>query len=1178
MTTANEILLNELNKAQKDIVCSTGQDLLVSASAGTGKTRVLTYRIGKLIADGEDISGMVVVTFTKLAAAEMKTRVGAVLAKLPQTAHVSEQLEKLDMACIATLHSFCTDLARNYFYIADIDPNFAILEESVCKKLQNSAMQQVVQQYFKSKDAVFGKLYKMLATKRKEQTFLDLLFDLYEKLRCLEDYQNWYKTTLQNFQLDQENNPLLAFLVQQLKLELQTAVLWEEQAKNFAKAHSVGFCDILERNHSALQTVLQQQNLHFVASLAGVTLEGLPNRNKKGLGDETMVEEARQLHEKTVELFGKLQKKVEPFKGKTPEQLRQETADFAVYTNKIMEIIGQFDVAYTEAKRNFGGLDFGDLEHVALQILNNDEARRAVHERYKWVFVDEYQDTNPIQEAIVQKIATRGRLFMVGDVKQSIYGFRGCDPTIFVKKKKQIQSGNLSGEVHSLGQNFRSNKGILHFVNCIFSQLMTEDFGDIDYKTDGKFSFGTEQQTALSEHTGAPVVSLELLVEESEESSSANKKKKNKTDEQSNAEQQNVDGANCSELKIYNPTSVENFDQKPTQGKLVLKAIRQYLGKINPKTGKPITYGNIVVLTRSMTDKASQIYKELVENNVPVCANFKAEAYLNKEVRELVNLLRVVDNPYNDIFVASCCLSPFGKMSEQELAEVRILSDKHKTAFVESLQHYQQHGTNQALQQKIANFLQLVEDVRFVSRSSTVDVVLLYVLQRTNFHLFVQAFPNGGMRVNKMYTFIDSLKGNAFAQSVDKFIVFLDDSQGEKKADVVFGGDAVRMMTMHASKGLEFPVVILPCLETEFRDDHDAVSMDTELGVSMKHYDFDQMLKWDTVGNFAVTQSIKNKQKQEELRLLYVAMTRAECHLVLVAKTNSKDIQQVQPHASSCKSHLDWILHALEKLHGENDQIFQQLVQQNYFVQKHNDFALPDVNGDALASKVKQETDLNKVLQQIAYVYPFQQQQEMPSKLVSSALDKLYLDIHQEEQQVILQNDERSTMGKIDDPAAVGTAYHIVLQYAPFASNAEQIQAVINSLVADGRLQQKFANQLNVDVLFNVLNNAELGQLLSEGKVYREQQFMLYLPYNQVADDAFSDKVMVQGVIDLLVLLPNKAIVVDYKHSSSNEERLQKSYQRQLASYRLAVEQICGITDVECYIMSIEQNKLVAMH
>ena len=1174
MTTANEILLNELNKAQKDIVCSTGQDLLVSASAGTGKTRVLTYRIGKLIADGEDISSMVVVTFTKLAAAEMKTRVGAVLAKLPQTPHISEQLEKLDMACISTLHSFCTDLARNYFYIADIDPNFSILDESVCKKLQNSAMQQVVQQYFKSNDEVFGKLYKMLATKRKEQNFLDLLFDLYEKLRCLEDYRTWYQSTLQNFQLDQENNPLLAFLCKQLKAELQTIARWECQARDFAKMHSIGFFDVLDRNCNALNGVLAQQDLQFVASLADVVLESLPSRNKKGLGDEGLVEEARQLHEKATDLLGKLLKKVEAFKGKTTQQLCQETADFVVYTNKVMEIIGQFDVAYTEAKRNFGGLDFGDLEHVALQILNNDEARRAVHERYKWVFVDEYQDTNPIQEAIVQKIATRGRLFMVGDVKQSIYGFRGCDPTIFVKKKKQIQSGALSGEVHTLGQNFRSNKGILHFVNCVFSQLMTEDFGDIDYKTDGKFTFGTEQQAILFEHTGAPVVSLELLVDDSDKQVEPSKKK----GKNAQAGEQQLDKSVPSQkLEIYNPTAVENYDQKPTQGKLVLKAIRQHLGKINPKTGERISYGDIVVLTRSMTDKASQIYKELVENNVPVCANFKAEAYLNKEVRELVNLLRVVDNPYNDIFVASCCLSPFGKMSEQELAEVRILSDKHKTAFVESLQHYQQHGKSQALQQKIADFLQLVEDVRFVSRSSTVDVVLLYVLQRTNFHLFVQAFPNGGMRVNKMYTFIDSLKGNNFAQSVDKFIAFLDDSQGEKKADVVFGGDAVRMMTMHASKGLEFPVVILPCLETEFRDDHDAVLLDTELGVSMKHYDFDQMLKWDTVGNFAVTQGIKNKQKQEELRLLYVAMTRAECNLVLVAKTTSQNIQQLPERASACKSHLDWILHALAKLQDQKDATFQQLVQQKYFKQSNNDFALPNLDGDESASKVKQETDVDKVMQQIGYVYPFQQQQEMPSKLVSSALDKLYLDIHTEEQQVILQNDERSTVGKIDDPAAVGTAYHIVLQYAPFGSNVEQIQNVINSLVADGRLQQKFADQLNTSVLFNVLNNAELAQLLGQGKVYREQQFMLYLPYNQVADGAFTDKVMVQGVIDLLVLLPNKAIVVDYKHSSSNEERLQKSYQRQLASYKLAVEQICGISDVECYIMAIEQNKLVAM-
>jgi len=1123
---------------QQSVIDYRGGNMLVSASAGTGKTTVMIERIASLIEDGADVTELAVVTFTNLAAAEMKKRLADKLAENRQNKRTVEQLERLDNASISTLHSFCSELLRNWFYVVDVDPAFAILDDLTVTSLQKQALDDVFRNYFDASDQDFWRVYRIFSTRRSEENFKKTLLDLYNFARCLENFDAWYAERRQNFLERSDDNPVIGTILADI---CQKTDYCQKQLRALAERSAdeglTCFVDVFVHNADALATFDKtdlQEAMFFVAKLSLETLP--PKRSDKDFGADKLTEmrvradfdEIRKELTDLKDKYGRL------CRGLTLDVLWEETRKATEITDKLVEILSRFDAAYFDLKKQRGGVDFNDLEHLTLRLLDDPDAAQQIRERYKYVFVDEYQDINPVQEGIIAKLSQGAQVFFVGDVKQSIYGFRGCEPTIFLQKYRSYKEDG-QGKVEELNSNFRSNNEILHFVNEVFCNVMTLDFGKVDYRN------AAQLDGVKAPCLKVPSVQIDFVVK-------GEKEKREITE-------------------IYDLTKDEAESDFATQGELIAKKISQFVGlPYVDKNGqtKQIGYGDIVILVRSLKDRAADIYNTLVEHNVPVTASFKTAGYANKEVRDLITLMRVIDNPYCDVYVVGLCLSPMGGFNESQLAQIKIATqDKPHVPFYTRMRLFAERKPKNKITEKITELLNTVEQLRFYSYGATVDELVLEVLKKTNFHLYVQGLPNGALRLRKLYAFVDGLKGASYAQSVDKFLAYLDESENTRADEGLVSADAVRIMTMHASKGLEFPVVILAGLETRFVVDHPSVERNAELGLASRYYNFDTMRVASTLGTTACGMFNRIKQQEEEMRLLYVAMTRAEFVLDLVGTVSQKQLEStLVKNPTSALCHMDWILSSLKVKYGnilqaktaEQITVVQQKQRQDAAVQN---LLCP------------QQTDAGEVERALNWEYPYKAQTEMPAKIVSSALDKEYLDVDDTRADFVLEDNA--------DRNFVGTAYHKVYQYVNYDADKAEIAQTIEFLVNNYKIDKEYADKVDVDTVYATLNNPQLRKLMSQGKVYHELPFMLYAPYDEVAaDKRFSDKVMLQGVIDLLVLGEGRAAVVDFKYTS-HSGLVREKYRAQLASYRLAVQKICGIRDVKCYVLSIEDNKLIEM-
>ena len=1128
---------------QREVINSRNSNLLVSASAGSGKTAVMIERIASLIEENADVSEMVVVTFTNLAAAEMKERLAERLAENRQNPRVLEQLEKIDSASICTLHSFCNELLRNYFYVVDIDPSFAILDDATVAMLKRNALDEVLQQYFAQKDdQAFKQVYKIFASGRKESNFKQTLLDLYNFSRCLEDFDRWYEEKRANYARFSDDNPFVKVLLNDVA---QSVAYWQANLPDVAARaaeEQLDYADVLQYNAdvvSKLQITTFTQTLNDLCTLQ---LQDLPDK-KKNVPFTDFEEQIRD-HYKSIrkDVAGVIEKYSKLYRGESVDKLWEEMQRTVDYTDKLVEMLHKFEEIFVEAKKQRGGVDYDDLEHLCLKLLDDEATLKEIRARYKLIFVDEYQDTNPVQEAIIRKLADGDNLFMVGDIKQSIYGFRGCEPSIFLGKYDKYAQRD-GGTLIKLNDNFRSNSEVLNFVNDVFNRLMTLGFGKVDYQANAQLK-GSNPKSLQTFSTR-----VDYLVEP--------ETKKGELTE------------------MYDIAAP--FDAKPkiSQGELIAKRIKEYVGMVYydkddeaKRKPKRIEYGDIVILMRSLTNKAIDIYNTLARYNIPVAANFKVDGLATKEVRDLINLLRVLDNPYVDVSFVGSALTVFGGFTESELGHVRLECDGRDVPMLTRMQQYVESAKKDDLGGKISKFLDFLQEIRFYSRSASVDEIALKVLEKTNYHLYVQGLPNGALRIKKLYAFIDGLKGATYAQSVDKFLAFIDETENKRPAEGIGQTNAVRLMTMHASKGLEFPVVIVAGMETPIQFDYDSVEKCFDLGLATRYYNFDNMRKADTLSLAACRLFDCNKQREEELRLMYVAMTRAKFALDVVATVSKKQLQSLPKLPTKAASMLDWLYLATQSM------MTTDTLTHGLQIEEHKEIVQDESKPSPLSLKCKQDNNAKAIEEKISYVYHKIGEIEMPSKIVSSALDKEYVDKTDEEQSE-QTNPSEHVLNVNNDRNLVGTAYHKVLQYAPFGASVEQIVQTVDELAASGKIEQRFAEQIDVQLVYDTLHNPQLLALIEGGEIHHEIPFMLNVKYSDVAKDKrFSDEVMLQGVIDLLIVKQTKAVVVDFKYTGRSD-LVEERYTAQLNSYKLAVERICGITDVETYVLSIADGKLI---
>ena len=1091
-------------------------EVLVSASAGSGKTFVMIEKMIALILSGQaDVSSVLAVTFTNLAAAEMKERLRAALiqrineeADAAVRARLKAQLSEIPTADICTLHAFCVGVIRRYFYEADTDGNFRIIDETEAEKLRARAVSLAFDRLLEQGSPEFRGLCRAFAGSRGFGRLKDVLLRAYGKVISRADYAAFLQGIPARYN-EESFDALAAEAFEPVRVRAEKlrahCVSLAEQAEPFLRAglFNEKHTAYLAARRSLAEDLLAAPDVFAAARLAdGCKLPGKPpNTRLKNAGVAAALALDEQLASLKAETDA-LKKMLAEFGGRA-EEYAAFSASGEVAAG-LAELLLAFDEAYAGLKRRAGGLDFSDLEHKCLALLQIPYVCAEVKGRYTHLFVDEYQDVNPAQEQILARVAGEN-VFMVGDVKQSIYGFRGCSAAFFAQKFERLRQ---SGRALVLNGNFRSCSNILAAVNAIFSQVMTDRLGAVDYAATSVMQPGSPAQEG-----GSVCVAFVPAPDEREKP----------------------------EREVYSVAAHlgEVADEEYAEGALISDLILQETGRTRRDPAGfdvPNQFRDIVVLTRGKTERAERIVAELIRRGIPVAAAAEINVCDYPEVKTMLAILQYLDNGAQDIPLAAALKSAMGGLTDEELAKIRLFAGQQERFFV-ACERYQS-SVQDATAEKLRAFFARAEEYRLRMQVQSAAEIMAHLLAETGMETALLAGPCGAERVRRLQRLADESGTRSVSALLDDlksggYRVGMSESGGE---------NAVRVMTMHASKGLEFPVVIVAGMNARFSDeDRRGILFDDEWGFAAPAYDFTNYTAAETLLRTVVKQRLLRRRAEDEMRLFYVAVTRAKSVLHLIFSEEKTFSAETAAEATCFADFVDL-----------------SLLRKNYAPVFGGEVAPPAVR--VLTAGETDEESKRAVLARYARPYPYAASLGLPVKTSPSQLmrERAAAGLPEEE------DARRAEEGYASDAdAETGTAYHAFLQRvrpdAPIEAEIARVR---------GELDPEQAARLDDERLKAVLHMPVFG-MLRGFDLYREQAFLCHIPARALYGVSADDPILVQGVIDLLAVRGEECILFDYKYSAHEQERLLAEYRAQLEIYAAAARRLPGVRKVSAYIVNI---------
>lgn len=1194
---------------QQKIVDDRGHDILVSASAGSGKTTVLVARVLAEIEAGLQVDNLLVVTFTKAAAAQMKQRIKAKLTELLTTApaamkaHLRRQLVLVDTANISTIDAFCLNVIRRFYYVVDLDPSFSILTDPTqFALLKEKALTQVEDYYLKNQDPDFLAFYNNFAGDRDANFPRQILLDLYNFAMAKPNYQQWLHTldtayavpdTIEASALwQQEVKPYLtttfADLQQQLvQLLADDAFTSTELAK--VKLVFEQFSQALGRY---LQALKDNASYDEQRTLLQACQLGSFRKSSKWTATSLTFYEQCQAVKKTIKdlVFEHYSAFYVATSTEQTEVMRQGEKLVRTISKAELRLINTFN----QLKRAENLIDYSDMEQLAYTILSQDTsnaklARQFYQEKFKEILVDEYQDINPLQEELIQllKKPDHNHLFMVGDVKQSIYGFRQAEPSLFLKKYHDYAETDANKRRILLSDNFRSSRPVTQIVNRLFNQILTPNFGGIDYQHEAQLKFGASYYPAE-----LPTAS-ELLYHPVE--------------------------AN----PVADLTQTDNIDQHEIE--MVLARIqqmqREHFQVLDPETHqlRALAYQDIAILTRSRTDNLA-IMQAFAQKHIPLLIT-DAETYFQTfELTIIMNYLKLIDNPDQDIPLVSVMRSPIFNFTEPELATIRI---KHrKMSFYNAVTAY--GIMNDAVSQKLKHFLNQLGDFRQYASQHRLSELIWSIYTRTHLLEMMTILPNGKQRrvnLESLYERAASYESAGF-KGLYQFIEFINRIRASKKdlAQPLLtqdAGDAVKLMTIHGSKGLEFPIVFYVGLDHRYqiRDlTTNYVITPTSLGITVlrPHYRVDSLVK--AMGNV-----MKRRQLlEEEVRILYVALTRAQQKLIMVANITSfdKKVAQWQQQAETglsefAKLHMSSPLGFVGPALHFDRQLPQSITaltpaleasQSFIYVESAGETAKAHVSAPKLPVAGQDYQLLTKTAKRLFdFTYPFADASRTTAYQSVSEIKKAFndpLEVELANAHTIASTNRY--LQPIDTKpnflfrthftgAELGTASHLLLQYYDYHGDGspEQLAAEIKTLIANGALDPDLASELKLaGIEWFVHSDFAKPFWAHPDRLKREIDFSSLVPAKQLFTK-FSDplaKVLVHGTIDGYYLGKNGIILFDYKTDHVDQTHLElaintikQKYQGQLRLYEQALNAFSNSSVVAKYLILLDCQQIVKL-
>lgn len=1195
-------------KQQQRAIEDRGKDILVSASAGSGKTAVLVERVIQRILSGTPISKLLIITFTKAAAREMKEKIKLQLNRRleedPNNTFLRSQLIEVDTANISTIDSFCLDIIRRFYYVIDLDPSFSVLtDETQAVLMEERALKDVQDEYLEENNQDFLTFYDNFAGDREADGVHQLLLDLYDVAMTQPDYEGFLQKIVDSYNFHEgiTNSSLwkstikvlLSQKLQKTKKEvldlIDQAQVYNKNFTSIIKQLSVFndnlkyFIDLLHKDAAYDDLREAFKNLTFISG------------RKTGKKSDEDYEEVEAVNKKIKDFRERTKKQLTELYGQYFVVDEQEQLNVLQKAQKIVQTISEVELKFinrfSELKRNQNFLDYRDMEQFANKILtqdtsNSDLAKKYYQDKFDEILIDEYQDVNRLQESIVQAIKKKGHnnLFMVGDVKQSIYGFRQAQPDLFIDKYDKFKEDGDSEEKIILSDNFRSSEAVVNSVNKIFNTILTKDFGGIDYKKEAQLVHGAQfdQENSLGTAT-------ELLF-------SYKKKSGNSFEDE------------------------ETKDNAVIQAQMIIKRIKQLKKEgfevWDEKTGlRKLRDSDIAILTRTRSNNL-QIMQEFAKTDIPLFITDAQNYFQTFELVIIMNYLRIIDNPRQDIPLVAVLRSPIFNFTEPELAQIRVNS--RNTDFFDAV--VKSSSFSSELGEKCKNFLNQLEGFRQFATNHRISELIWSIYEETHLLEIVTGLPNGQQRrinLQALYERASSYESAGF-KGLYQFINFIERMRKNQKdlAQPLLSDqadDAVKLMTIHSSKGLEFPVVFVADLnhgyqKRDLSGDY-IISSKFGLGITIR----EDKYKIDTLLKSAIKSEKKREILEEEARILYVALTRARQKLIMVGTFDEKDGQTdfspeldisdklaAQSSWSFLKHQLNISGHTTQKIDEMNLDLEKQnkIFYLEYIPDSHQD----EENNDKENKNIETNNHItDKVKKLYEFSYPFEDATKTTAYQAVSEIKSAFndpLDTELENAHTIPSTNrylqpidgtptflkEKSFTG-----AEIGTATHLLLQYYDYCGSKDEnnLKNEIQKLVAIQKLNPDIVPYLDQDAInWFVMSDFAKPFWQNPNKLYRESEFSSLVNVKQVfgqfSDPA--DKILVHGTIDGyfedkdgIVLFDYKTDHVDKTHLEQSIAKIKQKYTGQLRLYEMALNEMKDVKVKSKFLVLLDAKKLVQL-
>ena len=1080
---------------QDRVLENNKKNMIVSASAGSGKTHVLIEYICRLVCKKKvPIKKLLILTFTKAAATEMKERLIKSLKEEKVDDFILKQIDDLSVSNISTIHSFCEYCLKKYANVLKINENFDIADENLAKKIKLSSLKRAIKNF--QENYVDEMTYINFAFKYNEKKLNDAIFDIENMAYAVADKEKFLDKILNSQdEIYSEAEKVVCEFI-------------DNELKNYLKAFSEHHFEIFELQEKFEKICELDSLMQKILYIQNFSMPKFPKKSEISVEEWLFLDEFKEDFKKLKEKLSELNLNSEKIEIEKQGSLEKA----------LTKLFIEYQKEYKKQKENLNVLDFNDLEQYMLRL----STEKVFNEGFSYVFIDEYQDTNSLQEKIIKKVAENCNFVAVGDAKQGIYGFRLASSKIFLKDVEDFGNDENSNALF-LKYNFRSDKKILDFVNQIFKDTMTQENANLDYYPNSML-----QNAFEFEDDGEKSVKVDLVL--------SKEKKEKDFDVYSVKEDELEDGTNITELETIRARIEEILKTKIYDNKL--GAMR------------PVSYGDIAIISRSRNSFFNDVGKYLLKSGVPVTTNSKKSLMDTPEIQVLLALLKISLSIRDNISLLAVLMSNFGRFDQNEIAKICLDNERELFEIVS------ENG-------KFKPFISILEKFKNDGLTYGYRRAFEILFDETNYYSYIFSQFDGNELYSSINLFLSEIEKSKFDFDLPNLISYFENVEIEDTGVEIGEQNSVLLTTIHKTKGLEYPIVILINAGKSLKraDRKGDIRVDEELGVVTKFYDGDR--EENTVKMLAVDLKNDKKRLMEEMMIFYVALTRAKNRIYVIGESKLKNLKPLSVSKFDC--YFDYVFNTLSNNEIETfldaGHLEKDTIEFNVISEVEN---LQIEKNEKKYGKINEKIVKN-VQNYLNFKYLYDNNENISFKNSVTNLTKKY-----EDNNVFQPNYEYINTNS--SLVEIGNAYHLALKVIDF-NKINSLEDVKKEL--ENELFDEVRNLVDINLLYkNILTLKPFNK-----KVFKEQEFIMKDTISNLINKDSLDKIMVQGIVDFFAVDDDgKIILIDYKYSGErNSQVLINRYKLQLKLYKNAIESGLDKEVKEIYLLNLRYNNLIKL-